>query len=125
MALVIFVNLQMPNETISYRTESFPYNHRIIGNLGSLSSTRHGVPVQDTVIIVSFYYLVSQEGVLRLINNRTKAFCSIFVHFVLDRLEPNLNFDISVFKIRQKLTGLQYREDKNAGSCETREIIQF
>ena len=45
------------------------------------------------------------KKVLRLTNDRTKVFCSIFkFSFVLDRLDPKLDFDISVLKIGQKLT---------------------
>ena len=66
---------------------------------------------------------VSHRKVLRLIDNRTKAFCLIFNFFVLDRLDPKVDFDISVFKIRQKLTELRYQEDKNAVNYETREIF--
>ena len=67
---------------------------------------------------------MSQKTVLRLINNRTNAFCLIFkISFVLDRLDPNLGFDISVLKIGQKLTELRELEDKNAVNHETREIF--
>ena len=46
--------------------------------------------------------------ILPLINNRTKAFCSTFIiSFVLDRLDPNLDFDISVLRIGQKLLELR------------------
>ena len=46
--------------------------------------------------------------VLCLINNRIEAFCSIFnVSFIFDRSDPNLDFGISVLKIRQKLRELQ------------------
>ena len=58
-------------------------------------------------------YQVSQEKVLRLINNGTKAFCSISkISFVLDRLDPNSDFNISFLKVRQKLTELRELKTK-------------
>ena len=38
--------------------------------------------------------------------------------FVLDRLDPNLDFHVAFLKIGQKLTELRELEDKNAVSYE-------
>ena len=56
-----------------------------------------------------------QNKVLHLINNRTKAFCSISeMSFVLDKGGPNLNFDILFFSFGLKLPELRELQDKNA-----------
>ena len=51
--------------------------------------------------------------VLRLINNRTKAFCSSFkILFVSERYDINLDFNISFLRIGQILRALQELEGK-------------
>ena len=58
---------------------------------------------------------------LRLINNRTKVFCSIFkISFVSDRCGINLDFDISYLKMGKILKELQELEGQNAVNHETR-----
>ena len=64
------------------------------------------------------------KKVLRLINNKTKTFCSIFkISFVSDWCDINLNFDISLLKIGQILTELQELDDQNAVNHETNELF--
>ena len=67
------------------------------------------------------------KKVVRLINNKTTGFCSIFKLFkLLDRLDPNLDFDISFYsplQIGPKLTELGELQDKNAVNHETIEIF--
>ena len=65
------------------------------------------------------------EKVLRLINNKTKAFCSILISFVSDRCDINLDVDISFLKIGQILTELQELEDENAVNHKTSELFHF
>ena len=58
--------------------------------------------------------------VLYLINNRTRAFCSILkISFVSDWCDISLDFVISLLKIRQILTELQYRVNH-----ETSELLR-
>ena len=41
-----------------------------------------------------------RKNVMRLINNRTKAFCSVSeMHFGLDKQDPDLDFDILFFSL--------------------------
>ena len=70
--------------------------------------------------------------VLRLINNRTKAFCSIYkISFVSDRFDISLDFDTSFLKIKQVLTLkieqklAELQEDQNVVSHKTSEIFHF
>ena len=61
--------------------------------------------------------------VLRLTNNRTKVFRSIFtISFASDRCDINLYFDISFSKIGQISTEL---EDQNAVNHEISEFFHF
>ena len=63
--------------------------------------------------VSSYLYRVSQR-VLRLINNRTKAFCSISkLLFVLDKGDPTLGFDNLFFSMETKLPKLWELKDKS------------
>ena len=65
------------------------------------------------------------KKVLRLINNRTKAFRSISeILFVFDKQSPNLGFDILFFSIEWKLRELCELKDKNALHHETKRSMR-
>ena len=66
------------------------------------------------------------KKVLRLINNRTKTSSSISeMLFVLDKLDPNLDFEILFFSIELKLPDLCELKDKNALNHETRGSLEY
>ena len=47
-----------------------------------------------------FQCSVSHKKALPLMNSRTKGFCLIFrLSFVLDKVYPNLNFEIKIMEI--------------------------
>ena len=56
---------------------------------------------EDIADLLRSLYWVSQKKVLRLMNNKTKGFCSIFrISFVLNKIYPNLDFEIKIAEIR-------------------------
>ena len=66
------------------------------------------------------------KKVLCLINNRTKAFCSVLkISSVSDRCDINLDFHISFLKIRQILTELQELEVQNGVNHEISELFHL
>ena len=63
---------------------------------------------------------------MRLINKRTKAFRSISEWlFVLDKRDPQFDFDILFFSIGLKLPELRELKCKNAFDHETRGSFEF
>ena len=81
---------------------------------------------QDFLIWITYPTTCVRKKVSCLINNRTKAFRSIFkISFVSDKCDINLDFDTSVLKIRQILTELQELQTQNAVNHETNELYHF
>ena len=92
--------------------------HQIFKNMRnkvcSVASTDNNLKEYFLSSLKRVMYQVSKKEVMRLINNKTTAFCLIFkISFVWNRSDPHLHFDIPFLKIRQKLTELGELEDKN------------
>ena len=74
----------------------------ILPSKGVISLAKGLLRKPSIYMLLVIYYNNSPKKALRLINNRRDAFCSIIkIFFVSDRLDPNLNFDVSVLKIDQ------------------------